>query len=168
MQNRLPSWPPLVNQIRTNTEAFNSISRQPEVVFKAHVVCSAGTTPVFWSPNSISSLTKERFDFTRGKRLWLEVSWQDRLLRFGSKRRERGHTNTHTLTCTCTHTHSLQTYPYKILSGRTCTEQIMLHTNKTLHLHTWRQAKWKNTVLFNSSSRRLESISVQRADCATG
>lgn len=49
MQNRLPSRPPLLNQIKTNIEAYNSISRQPGVVFKACVACSAGTTPVFES-----------------------------------------------------------------------------------------------------------------------
>lgn len=99
MQNRLQSWPPLVNQIKINTEAFNSISRQPEVVFKTHVVCSAGTTPVFWRPNSISSLAKERFHFTWGKQLQLEVSCQDRLPIVRREKSQNAGTDSQSLTC---------------------------------------------------------------------
>lgn len=115
MQNRLPSWPPLLNQININTEAFNSISRQPEVVFNVHVVCCAGATPVFWKPNSISSLTKERFDFTGGKPQ-LEVSCQDRRPCFSSRRRERSHKCMHTQT----HVHAhmrIHTSMHNTLSG---------------------------------------------------
>lgn len=118
MQNRLPSWPPLVNQIKTNTETFNSISRQPKVVFRAHVVCSPGTTPVLWRCNSISSLTKERFDFTGRRRPQPGVSCQDRPPRFSSRRIERSkkHTHKHSWSHPGRYTHSC-THPDNTLSG---------------------------------------------------
>lgn len=103
MQNRLLSWPPLLNQIKINTEAFNSVSRQPEVVFNVHVVCSAGATPVFWKPNSISSQTKEGFDFTGGKPQ-LEASCQDKPPCF--RRRERSHKCMHMQTTHCGYMHN--------------------------------------------------------------
>lgn len=139
MQNRLPSWPPWVNQIRTNTEAFNSISRQPEVVFKAHVVCSTGTTPVFWNPNSISSLTKERFDFTEGRQPRLKVNCQDRPLCF-SRGIERSHKHTFTHTQTSKQIHTfIQTYPDETLSGymvHNTDSDTQTETNKTWQLHS--------------------------------
>lgn len=170
MQNRLSSWPPLVNRIRTNTEAFNSISRQPGVVFKAHVVCSAGTTPVFWSLNSISSLTKERFDFTGGRQPVLEVSCQDRPLRI-SRGKRREVTQTHILIHPRTHKQIQTSHCLGARCRQSYTTEKHLQDFAPAERYTaanWQHTKWKNMVLFKSSSRHLESISVHRADCVTG